>query len=119
VKATIPENQQVIFVIDGMTCAACVMHVENAFKEIPGVSAASVNLATEKALVEFDPSLTTIVDLTHAVDDAGYHATPDLATLHLNIAGMTCAACVTHVENALTEIPGVISASVNLATERA
>ena len=118
-KATIPENQQVIFVIDGMTCAACVMHVENAFKEISGVSAASVNLATEKALVEFDPSLTTIVDLTHAVDDAGYHATPDLATLHLNIAGMTCAACVTHVENALTEIPGVISASVNLATERA
>ena len=68
--ATIPENQHVIFVIDGMTCAACVIHVENAFKEIPGVSAASVNLATEKALVEFDPSQTTIVDLTDAVDDA-------------------------------------------------
>ena len=63
--ATIPENQQVIFVIDGMTCAACVMHVENAFKEIPGVSAASVNLATEKALVEFDPETAQVDDENH------------------------------------------------------
>ena len=49
--------------------------------------------------------------------DAGYE--PVVETLELGVGGMTCASCVAHVEKALLATPGVLSASVNLATERA
>ena len=41
------------------------------------------------------------------------------STVGLAVQGMTCASCVTRVETALARVPGVVSASVNLATERA
>ncbi|MFT4267580.1 MAG: heavy metal-associated domain-containing protein, partial [Xenophilus sp.] len=46
-------------------------------------------------------------------------APPALQTLDLGVEGMTCASCVTRVENALRQVPGVRDASVNLATESA
>ncbi len=58
--------------IGGMTCASCVMHVEHALKDVPGVREARVNLATERATVEIAPGLVTIDDLREAVGDAGY-----------------------------------------------
>ena len=103
--------------VEGMTCAACVSHVEGALREVGGVARVAVNLAMEQATVEFDPERATIPELLEAVDDSGYKA--GLALITLNIGGMTCAACVSHVGNALREVDGVISASVNLATEQA
>ena len=103
--------------VDGMTCASCVLHVENALKQLPGVSLAQVNLATETATVDYDPGAATPQDLAEAVNDAGYSAGTD--TITLNIGGMTCASCVLHVENALKQLPGVSLAQVNLATEQA
>ena len=103
--------------VEGMTCAACVSHVEGALKEVGGVARVAVNLAMEQATVEFDPERATIPELLEAVDDSGYKA--GLALITLNIGGMTCAACVSHVGNALREVDGVVSASVNLATEQA
>jgi Cu+-exporting ATPase len=58
--------------VEGMTCASCVFRVERALKGIDGVSDASVNLASEKARVTFDPSVTTLAKLQQAVDNAGY-----------------------------------------------
>ena len=110
-------TQQLILAVEGMTCASCVVHVEDALQEVPGVTKVSVNLATEKALVELDPGQVTPSELAQALDDAGYGAGVDQVTL--NIGGMTCASCVAHVEDALTEVPGVLSAIVNLATEQA
>ena len=103
--------------VEGMTCAACVSHVEGALREVGGVARVAVNLAMEQATVEFDPERATIPELLEAVDDSGYKA--GLALITLNIGGMTCAACVSHVGNALREVDGVVSASVNLATEQA
>ena len=107
--------------IEGMTCASCVGHVEGALKRVSGVAAVSVNLATEKAAVELDspePSRQpSMEDLAQAVSEAGYKVATQKMTL--NIVGMTCAACVFHVENALNGVPGVSLAQVNLATERA
>ena len=51
-KTKKPEKQ-ITLPIEGMTCAACVGHVENALSSVPGVSKASVNLATERASVEY------------------------------------------------------------------
>ena len=58
--------------IGGMTCAACVHHVERALSGVPGVSRAAVNLGVERATVEYVPGLAGLDDLRRAVEDAGY-----------------------------------------------
>ncbi|MGL4290917.1 MAG: copper ion binding protein, partial [Phreatobacter sp.] len=103
--------------IEGMTCASCVGRVERVLKAVPGVVQAHVNLATERA----DIAVSGPIDhdaLVKAIADAGY-TVPQAAPVELAIAGMTCASCVGRVERALKAVPGVTSASVNLATERA
>jgi P-type Cu+ transporter len=117
--------------IGGMTCASCSNRVEKALAQVPGVSSASVNLATERASVSGDASVSA-AQLVAAVEKAGYRATPIEAAgtvaepalapaepIELDIGGMTCASCSNRVEKALAQVPGVSSASVNLATERA
>jgi Cu+-exporting ATPase len=59
--------------IGGMTCASCVMHVEHALNGVAGVRLAQVNLATEKASVEFMPGVVSLNALRKAVEDAGYN----------------------------------------------
>jgi Cu+-exporting ATPase len=103
--------------VQGMTCASCVTHVENGLKEVPGVERVAVNLATERATLVYDPEKTGPADFIHAVQYSGYDVPQE--TVVLPIAGMTCASCVMHVENALKDVPGVLSVVVNLATERA
>src|SRR6058998_91270 len=58
--------------ISGMTCASCVRRVERALGRVEGVEQASVNLATEKARVVFDPELAGLESLKAAVEKAGY-----------------------------------------------
>ncbi len=103
--------------VSGMTCAACVGRVERGLRKVDGVQIASVNLATERATVTFDPAKTTPSALLEKVKDIGYE--PITQTLELGVTGMTCAACVGRVERALKKVDGVLEASVNLATERA
>ena len=58
--------------VEGMTCASCVLRVEKALKKVEGVSAATVNLATEQTTITFDPLKVTLERLREAVSDAGY-----------------------------------------------
>ncbi len=102
--------------IEGMTCASCVARVEKALLAVPGVSRASVNLATERAAVEFTGGV-DVRAVVHAVDAVGYAVRE--STTELAIEGMTCASCVDRVEKALAQVPGVLGAAVNLATEKA
>lgn len=102
--------------VEGMTCASCVVRVEKAIRAVPGVTSASVNLATERADIRFDAS-TKPADIIKAIENVGYEAAED--TIDLAIEGMTCASCVARIEKALKAVPGVKDASVNLATERA
>lgn len=111
---TTPGIAPLSFQVRGMTCASCVMRVEKSLKAVEGVQDATVNLATEKVSVTAAPSVGA-AQLTAAVQKAGYEVeTRDVA---LQIEGMTCASCVSRVEKALLKVPGVLSASVNLATE--
>ena len=64
--------ERVTLTIGGMTCASCVVHVERALRSVEGVDAASVNLATERATVEYVPEVAGIGNLRYAVEDAGY-----------------------------------------------
>ena len=67
-----PEEEWLTLSIGGMTCASCVAHVEKALKSVEGVADANVNLATERATVDFSPTIAGVADLRHAVEDAGY-----------------------------------------------
>ncbi|MBZ9750190.1 heavy metal translocating P-type ATPase [Deinococcus sp. HMF7604] len=105
------------FGLSGMTCANCVGRVERTLTRTPGVQSAAVNLATERATVTYDPTQVDAAALLARVQDAGYE--PQVETADFAVGGMTCANCVGRVERALTRTPGVLGASVNLATERA
>jgi Cu+-exporting ATPase len=109
-------SRELYLVVEGMTCASCVGRVERALAAVPGVREVAVNLATETATVEADARVDA-ARLAAAVEQAGYGVAHD--TVDLAIEGMTCASCVSRVEKALTKVPGVVAASVNLATEAA
>ena len=72
--------------VDGMTCASCVARVEKALKKVDGVTAAAVNLATEKATIEFDPGKATIEKLQAAVSDSGYTLKPPATEVRIDEA---------------------------------
>ena len=102
--------------VEGMTCASCVGRVERVLSALPGIAAANVNLATERADITFR-SAPDPLGAARAIEDAGY-AVPE-ESVEFQVEGMTCASCVGRVERALKAVPGVMSASVNLATEKA
>ena len=104
------------FPVEGMTCASCVARVEKALAGTPGVEDASVNFATEQASVRASPEV-TFDTLSAVVKKAGYAV--GAQSLRLSIGDMTCASCVSRVEKALKQVPGVLSADVNLALETA
>ena len=109
-------GRTVEFMVDGMSCASCVGHVEKALSAAPGVSSVSVNLATSRATVTLTGAIQP-PELVKVVEAAGYEVPAE--TMELAIEGMTCASCVSRVEKALAKVPGVIDAAVNLATGRA
>ncbi len=109
--------QQIELPITGMTCASCVRNVERALQKTEGIAEANVNLATERATVSYDPSVTTIDKMIERVSGAGYGVAQ--ATIEMPITGMTCASCVRNVERAINKQPGILSVNVNLATEKA
>ncbi len=110
-------SREITFAVAGMTCASCVARVERALKALPGVESAVVNLATEQATVVYDPSVVTPASFAEAVHARGYE--PVVKEIDIGVGGMTCASCAGRVERALKALPGVIEATVNLATERA
>jgi Cu+-exporting ATPase len=109
--------KQITLPIAGMTCANCVNTIERNLKRAEGVEAASVNLASERATVVFDPTVTSEARLIGLVRDIGYDV--PTAKAELPIKGMTCANCVNTIERNLRRAPGILAANVNLATERA
>ena len=116
-SASTTAAQRLTLDIEGMTCAACSTRLEKALTRAPGVSEATVNLATERAVVMIDGRATNLPSVAEAVSRAGFSVGRE--TLSFAVEGMTCAACVTRVEKALLRVPGVFDASVNLALERA
>jgi Cu+-exporting ATPase len=109
-------DQALSMMVEGMTCATCVRRVEKALAEVSGVASVQVNYAAESAAIGLRGAVDS-AQLRLAVKEAGYDA--PLETHLLDIKGMTCASCVNRIEKALKKVPGVVSATVNLATERA
>ena len=117
IAASTRDTATVTLPISGMSCASCISSVEDALSSVDGVAAATVNLAAETAAVRFDRAQTDAAALASAVEAAGY-AVPTTET-RLQLEGLSCASCVASVEGALRGAPGVLEATVNLASERA
>jgi len=111
------QKETVLVPVTGMSCASCAAVIEKAISEIPGVFKASVNLASEKASVEYDPARVKIERIIGVIKESGYGISTRKFTF--GVGGMTCSSCVSHVEKALLETKGVLNAFVNLATEKA
>ena len=106
--------------IGGMTCAACAKAVERVTKKLDGVEKSNVNIATEKASIEYDSSKVKVSDIKSVIEKAGYSIIEEnKKTLELKIGGMICAACAKAVERVTKKLDGVENSSVNIATEKA
>lgn len=103
--------------ISGMTCAACSARIEKGLSKLAGVEKVAVNLASEKAVVTYDPAQINPEVMAEKIHDLGYEVVKD--KVEFAITGMTCAACAARIEKGLQKLPGVYAANVNLATEKA
>jgi len=101
----------------GMTCTTCASTIEKGLSQTPGVEQADVNFASEKASIKYDPTKVNLARIKDTVSQLGYGVATKKSIFP--VGGMTCASCVARVEEALSSVPGVISASVNLASEKA
>mgnify|MGYP001009850899 CR=1 FL=1 len=110
------DEEKQVFEITGMSCASCAARIERTLANTEGVLSANVNLATQKATVTYDPTQITPAALAEEIKNLGYGVALD--KLELVITGMHCASCVRRVEQALENSPGVVNATVNLATGR-
>ena len=111
-------SEHVTFPITGMSCANCAMNIERTLNKLQGVQNTNVNFAAEQALVSFDPGKIQVNDIVKAIQDTGFGITA--AKVELPITGMTCANCAMNIERTLNRrVPGVITVSVNFASERA
>lgn len=109
------------FTIKGMTCSACSSRLERVVGNMDGVISASVNLATETMIAEYDSEKVSEDRIMEAVSDAGFEATPQVEgnSVSIAITGMTCSACSSRLERVLGNMDGVNEAQVSLANESA
>tara|TARA_B100000446_G_scaffold74809_2_gene70680 strand:+ start:69517 stop:72048 length:2532 start_codon:yes stop_codon:yes gene_type:complete len=115
-KQDSPETKRFSIPIEGMSCASCVGRVGSALQKMEGISQVEVNLATERATIHSDVPVDSS-KVIEVIEKTGYSV--PASSIELAITGMTCASCVGRVERALSGVPGVQEATVNLATERA
>jgi len=103
--------------ITGMSCANCSATVGEALETLDGVVEANVNFATDEGSVEYDPEAVSLGEIYEAIETAGYGVVSE--SVSIAISDMTCANCADTNETALEDLPGVIDAEVNYATDEA
>lgn len=98
-----------------LTCAGCVHRATTAITNVAGVTEASVDLASASAVISID-SADALPAVVESLAEAGYPTRTE--SLTLTISGMHCASCVGKIEQALSAIPGVLSAQVQLVSSQ-
>jgi Cu+-exporting ATPase len=103
--------------VTGMTCTTCARTIGKGLSETHGVKQANVNFASEEVSIDYDPSKVDLTKIKDTIQQLGYGVATKKSIFP--VSGMTCASCVNRVESALSAVPGVVSVSVNLASEKA
>ncbi|CUU05653.1 Cu+-exporting ATPase [Candidatus Thermokryptus mobilis] len=114
-KLNITKVLKIEIPIVGMTCASCVLKVQNNLQKLPGVKNAVVNLVTEKATIEFESDKTlNLKDVIKSVRSIGYDVA--IQKITIPIEGLASASA-SIVENSISKLDGVVSVNINPATE--
>jgi Cu+-exporting ATPase len=109
-------SQRITLPVEGMTCGACATTVQKRLQQASGVHDAIVNYATGKATVHIDDTQVSVAELVRAVRDSGYDC--GKATVVIAVEGLHYATTAARLEQELTELEGVLSATANQATEQ-
>ncbi|HLG10373.1 MAG TPA: heavy metal translocating P-type ATPase [Dehalococcoidia bacterium] len=113
---TRPQGHETLTIgVGGMTCASCVARVERALKKVPGVDAANVNLATEKATVSYDATSAEVEALMTAIENAGYEPRRESLVFDIVSAGPPD---LTALQRAFANVLGIIAVDVNPEARR-
>jgi len=110
-------TKQLTLPITGMTCANCAATIERNLKKLPTAINVNVNLASERATLEFDPAALTREDIMARIEKAGYGVA--VAEAVLPIKRMSDDNDARRLERVLSRLDGVISAAVTFASEKA
>ncbi|KAI0895488.1 heavy metal translocatin [Annulohypoxylon nitens] len=134
-----PSTTVTTIAVEGMTCGACTSAIEGGFKDVTGVKHFSISLLSERAVVEHDASLLPTDQIIEIIEDRGFGATllsseeskpikkgsenaeakSTTTTTTFAIEGMTCGACTSAVEGAVTGLEGIVRFNISLLAERA
>ena len=99
-----------------MTCINCANTIEKALSKLNGVTQATVNLAAEKAIIDYNPNTVDQKTIEEAITTAGYKVIHE--KISLQVGGMTCVNCAKTIEKALNSREGVYNATVVFAAEK-
>jgi len=105
------ELKRIAIKIGGMHCAGCVNSIQKYVSDLKGIKKCEVNLATEKAVLEFDPSSVNLTTIEKAIEEAGYKVLYEKLTV--KVGGITDSSDADRLEKRLRELEGVKYASVN------
>ena len=111
------KKKKTVLNIGGMTCATCAQTIEKRLSKLDGIHSATVNLAAEKAIVDYDPNKTDQKMIETTITKIGYKVIHEKVIL--KISGMTCATCAQTIEKTLNKKEGIYKTSVNFAIETA
>jgi Cu+-exporting ATPase len=110
------KTKKIVLNIGGMTCVNCARAIEKRLSKLNGVINATVILAAEKGIIEYDPAVVDQKAIEDAITEVGYQVIHEKITLQ--IGGMDCITCAKTIENTLSYYEGVYKASLNFATEK-
>jgi Cu+-exporting ATPase len=116
-KTSTKKSEKVRLHVTGMTCTTCARTIGKGLSETHGVKRADVNFASEEVSLDYDPQKVNLAKIKDTIQQLGYGVATKKSIFP--VSGMTCASCVARVESALSAVPGVVSVSVNLASEKA
>jgi Cu+-exporting ATPase len=108
--------KKIVLNIGGMTCVNCAHAIEKRLRKLNGVIEATVNLAAEKAIINYDPTVVDQKAIEDAIIDVGYQVIHE--KIVLQIGGMSCINCAKSIEKALNKREGVYNAVINFAAEK-
>jgi Cu+-exporting ATPase len=114
-KLNIAKMSKIEIPIVGMTCASCVLKVQNNLQKLPGVKNAIVNLVTEKAMIEIAPDTElNLKDVIKSVRAIGYDVA--IQKISIPVEGLASASA-SIVESSISKLNGIVNVNINSATE--
>ncbi len=114
--STVGRSRRVVLRIGGMHCAGCTRAIQGYLMDMEGIKGCDVNLATEKAVIEYDPATINLRRIEQAIEEVGYKVVYEKVSLHVSM--LTDVSDAVRLEGILKGIEGIRDASVNHVSSR-